>query len=210
MTETLPDTAHLITTEEDLEAVYGEPVEAALIKEIARLNAPYRRMIESAPFVAVASAGPGGLDCTPRGDPAPVVHFEDDRTLLLPDRRGNNRIDTLRNLVRDDRIALLFLIPGVGNTLRVNGRAAISIEPSLLERFRMQGKAPRSVIIVRVESVYFQCVKALHRSRLWDPSAWPDISALPSAGDMLKATDESLDAAAYDAAYPDRLKRTIY
>ncbi len=185
---------------------------AALTKEVNYLHPHYRAMIEASPFLAMATSGPGGLDVTPRGDPVgEFVVIEDDRTLLIPDRRGNNRVDSLRNLITDPRIALLFLIPGVGETLRVNGRAEISIDPALLARFPMQGKLPRSVIVVHVETVYFQCPKALVRSELWNPAKHIERKSLPSTGTIL--ADISKGAAGgeqYDREYPERLKQTIY
>jgi uncharacterized protein len=139
------------------------------------------------------------------------VRIINDRTLALPDRRGNNRIDSLRNIVRDPRVALLFLVPGVGETLRVNGRAVISAEPALLELFVVDGKAPRSVLLVTIDSVYFQCTKALVRSHLWDPSRHVERRRLPSAGDILTAiTKGDFDGTAYDRAEPERLKQTLY
>jgi PPOX class probable FMN-dependent enzyme len=203
--------SHLINDEATLAALYGEVSPAALTKEIDYLHPHYRAMIAASPFVVMATSGPGGLDVSPRGDPAGFVVIEDDRTLLIPDRRGNNRIDSLRNLIVDPRIALLFLIPGVGETLRVNGLAKISIDPAQLARFPMQGKLPRSVIVVRVESVYFQCPKALVRSELWNPAKQIERKSLPSTGTML--ADISSGAAGgeqYDREYPERLKATIY
>lgn len=203
---------HLITDEATLVALYGESSPAALTKETDYIHPHYRAMIEASPFLAMATSGPGGLDVTPRGDPVgQFVVIEDDRTLLIPDRRGNNRVDSLRNLITDPRIALLFLIPGVGETLRVNGRAEISVDPALLARFPMQGKLPRSVIVVHVETVYFQCPKALVRSELWNPAKHIPRKALPSTGTIL--ADISKGAAGgeeYDRAYPERLKQTIY
>jgi len=201
---------HLVTSEAELEALYGKPAGPAVIKEIPYISEHYRRFIEVSPFVVLATAGPEGLDCTPRGDPAGFVRVVDKNTVMLPDRRGNNRIDTLRNIVRDPRIALLFLIPGIGRTLRINGRAAISVDPELCASFTMEGKVPRSVIIVTAESVYTQCPKALVRSHLWDASRHLDESALPSSGTMMKALQAGFDADAYDREYPQRLKETIY
>ncbi|MBB4001948.1 MAG: pyridoxamine 5'-phosphate oxidase family protein [Aurantimonas endophytica] len=200
----------LLRTLADLEAVYGEPVRGSLMKEIDHLSPHYRAFVEHAPFVLVASAGPGGLDCSPRGDAPGFVTVADERTLLLPDRRGNNRVDTLRNVVEDPRVALLFLVPGVGETLRVNGTAEIDVDPELLASFAVQGKAPRSVLRVHVERVYFQCQKALARSRLWEPESRIERSQLPSTGEILAALDREVDAAAYDAAYPERMRQTIY
>jgi hypothetical protein len=201
---------NLVTSEAELDALYGQPAGAAVIKEIDHISEHYRSFIEASPFVVLATSGPEGLDCTPRGDPAGFVRVVDDRTVMLPDRRGNNRIDTLRNIVRDPRIALLFLIPGVGRTLRINGRAAISIDPDLCASFTMEGKVPRSVIIVTAESVYTQCPKALVRSRLWDPGRHRAESDLPSTGTIMKALQAGFDGASYDREYPQRLKETIY
>jgi uncharacterized protein len=195
----------------ELDAIYGAPSEAALIKVANRIVAPYRRMIEASPFFALATNGPHGLDCSPRGDAAGFVRVADEKTLLIPDRRGNNRIDSLKNIVQDPRVALLFLIPGVGETLRVRGRAAISVAPELLESFVMEGKPPRSVIAVAVEAVYFQCQKAIVRSDLWNPDKRLDRRTLPSAGQILAAMSENkVGGAAYDAAYPERMKTTLW
>ncbi len=194
----------------DLEALYGQPLATSLAKETDHLTAHYRAFVEASPFVLIASAGPEGLDCSLRGDPAGFVVVEDERTLLIPDRLGNNRTDTLRNIVRDPRVALIFLIPGVGETLRVNGRAEIDTAPALLERLAINGKPPRSVVRVHVETVYFQCQKALVRSKLWDPSRHVDRKSLPSTGEMLAARMADFDGAKYDADYPERLKQTIY
>jgi uncharacterized protein len=202
---------HTITTLEELDALYGTPVEAAIAKEVDYISEHYKTFIDKAPFVVVATVGPEGLDCSPRGDPAGFVRVRDAKTVLIPDRRGNNRVDGLRNLVRDPRISLLFLIPGIGNTLRINGRAEISTEPELCASFAMQGKAPKCVLVVTAERVYFQCPKALVRSRLWSQDAQVSRSELPSTGEMLEAlSNRAIDGAAYDAAYPQRLKETIY
>ncbi len=174
-----------ITTISELEAIYGVPAESSLSKEIDHIAPAYRALIEASPFVVLASSGPDGLDCSPRGDPAGFVCIADEKTLHIPDRRGNNRIDTLRNIITDPRISLLFLIPGVCETLRINGRAEILTAPDLLASFEMQGKAPRSVIAVTVGRIYFQCQKALRRSRLWDADTQVDRNTLPSAGDIL-------------------------
>jgi len=199
-----------ISTIEDLEALYGEPMPMALTKELDHISDHYRVFIEKAPFVALASAGPEGLDASPRGDPAPIVRVLDKRTVALPDRRGNGRIDTLRNIVRDGRVALLFLIPGIGETLRINGRAELTTDPELCASFEMQGKPPTSVAIIRVESCYYQCPKALVRSKLWDASTHIDRKELPSNGEMIQALNDGFDGEAYDKAYPQRIKDTIY
>ena len=216
MTDTLFDfdaiaPEHRISRPEQLDALYGEAVPASLKKEIDHINEHYRVFVEKSPFVVVATSGPGGLDCSPRGDPAGFVRVHDSRTLLLPDRRGNNRLDALRNLLEDPRISLLFLIPGIGQTLRVNGRAAILTDPALCATFEVNGKAPVSVLMVSVERVYFQCPKALIRSRLWQSDAQVAASELPSAGQILQAiTEGGFDGQAYDREYPERLKKTLY
>ena len=162
---------HLMTTDGAARsALRREDCRLAMVKEIDHISGGYRKLIEAAPFVAVATSGPEGLDCSPKGDAPGFVRILDDKTLAIPDRPGNNRIDGFRNIVRDPRIALLFLIPGVGETLRVNGRAAISIDPELMQSFAVNGKLPRCVLIVHIESIYFHCSKAIVRSKLWDPS----------------------------------------
>ncbi len=202
---------NLLTDAAALRALYGDPSEGAIAKEIDFVHPHYGAMIEASPFMVMATSGPDGLDVSPRGDPPGFVVVEDERTLLIPDRRGNNRADSLNNLIADPRIALLFLIPGVGETLRVNGRAEVSIDPALLERFPAQGKLPRSVIVVHVERVYFQCPKALVRSDLWNPAKHAERRSLPSTGTILAdITRGRLGGQEYDAAYPERLKATIY
>jgi uncharacterized protein len=202
---------HLVTSIEQLQALYGEPHGPALVKEIDHVNAPYRAFIEVAPFCAVATSGPGGLDCTPRGDPPGFVRVRDEKTLLIPDRRGNNRIDSLRNLIDDPRISLLFLIPGCGETIRVNGRAAISTDPELCKSFTFNGKVPRTVLVVTVDRCYFQCPKAIVRSKLWDPATQVDRKSLPTSGTILAGiSNGAIGGPEHDRAYPERLKATIY
>jgi hypothetical protein len=201
----------LLTDTTALRELYGQPSVGAIAKEIDYVHPHYRAMIEASPFMVMATSGPDGLDVSPRGDPAGFVVVEGERTLLIPDRRGNNRADSLNNLIADPRIALLFLIPGVGETLRVNGRAEISVDPAMLERFPAQGKLPRSVIVVHVERVYFQCPKALVRSDLWNPAKHVERRSLPSTGTILAGiTRGRLGGVEYDSAYPERLKATIY
>jgi PPOX class probable FMN-dependent enzyme len=203
---------NLIRDEAALAALYGESSAGAIAKEIDYIHPHYRSMIEASPFMVLATSGPEGLDCSPRGDPpGSFVQVPDEKTLLIPDRRGNNRIDSLRNIIRDDRVALLFLIPGVGETLRVNGRAAISVAPDLIGRFAFRGTLPRTVIVVRVESVYFQCPKALLRSELWNPEKHISRKALPSTGTILAdITAGTVGGEQYDREYPERLRATIY
>jgi uncharacterized protein len=199
-----------ITSIAELEALYGEINPISLRKELPQLTPEYRRMVEAAPFCAVATTGPGGLDCSPRGDSPGFVQVLDEQTVALPDRRGNNRLDTLRNIVVDPKIALLFMIPGVNETLRINGRAVLSVAPDLIGRFAVAGTLPKSVIVVSIDSVYFQCARALIRSGLWDPAARVDRLTLPTAGQMTKAADASFDASSYDAALGERQRATLY
>jgi hypothetical protein len=203
--------AHLLTTIEQLEDIYGKPMETAIAKEIDHINAAYRALIEASPFVTIATSGPEGLDCSPKGDPAGFVQVLDDRTLAIPDRPGNNRIDGFRNIVRDPRVALLFLIPGCGETLRINGRAAISIDPDLMACFAVNGKLPRSVMIVTVERAFFHCAKAVMRSKLWDPAHFVDRKQLPSAGAILAEVSAGrLGGARYDSEAPTRNAARLY
>jgi uncharacterized protein len=202
---------HQIDSVEALEALYGPPVDIALTKEIDYISDHYRAFIEASPFVALATVGPEGLDCSPRGDPAGFIRIHDEKTVLMPDRRGNNRTDTLHNIVRDPRVSLLFLIPGVNETLRINGRADIVTDPGLCSSFAMNGKLPASVLVINVDRVYYQCPKALVRSKLWDPDSQIPRASLPSNGEMLAAlAPDQIDAEAYEAAYPAKLKETIY
>lgn len=195
----------------DLEARYGEISPNAVIKELDHLTPEHCAYVEASPFVVVATSGPDGLDCSPRGDPAGFVRVLDERTLLLPDRRGNNRLDTLRNLVVDPRIGLLFLVPGVDVTLRVNGMAEISTDDELRAGFAMGDKLPATVIVVTTTAVYTQCPKALVRSHLWDAGRHRDPAELPSVGRIMeRITGGEIDGAALDAAYPERIRQTIY
>jgi PPOX class probable FMN-dependent enzyme len=202
---------HVVRDLDALERLYGTPAAPSIAKEVDYLHPCYQAFVEAAPFVALATSGPDGLDVSPRGDAAGFVEIVDDKTLLLPDRRGNQRIDSLRNILVDPRVALLFLIPGVGETLRVNGVAEISIDPALLERMAVDGKAPRSVLRIHVEKVFFQCSRALLRSRLWDSASHIDRTALPSAGSILGAlSGGEIDGGRYDSELVERLKSTIY
>ena len=201
----------MITTIAELEAIYGLPGETSTVKEVDHITPHYRTFIELSPFVALATSGPEGLDCSPRGDLAGFVRVHDETTLMLPDRLGNNRVDSLRNIVRDPRAALLFLIPGVGNTLRVNGRARLMTDADLLASFAVGGKPPRSVIVLSVQAVYFQCARALVRSDLWNPAKHADPKALPSAGQILAAlSQDRVGGEDYDSAWPERAKQTLW
>jgi PPOX class probable FMN-dependent enzyme len=204
----------IITTIDELEAIYGtlnDASEASIVKEIPYINEHYRAFIEASPFVSLATSGPEGLDCSPRGDAAGFVRVHDKRTLMLPDRRGNNRIDSLRNIVRDPRVGLLFLIPGSGNTLRVNGTAKLSVDPDLLASFEMEGKAPRTVAVVTVETVYFQCARAIIRSDLWNPAKHIDPKSLPTPGQILAGLSENkVGGEAYDREWPERARKSMW
>jgi PPOX class probable FMN-dependent enzyme len=200
-----------IATIEQLEALYGHPGETSLVKEIDRIIPQYAAFIEASPFVALATSGPEGLDCSPRGDLAGFVRIRDERTLLMPDRHGNNRADSLRNVVRDPRVGLLFLVPGSGTTLRVNGRAELSIDPQLCASFAVEGKAPRSVMVIAVERVYFQCARAIVRSELWNPDRRVDAKSLPTPGKILAALSaDRIGGETYDREWPERARKTMW
>jgi uncharacterized protein len=202
---------HRVTTLEALAALYGEPYGPAIVKEIDHINPHYRRFIEAAPFFALATCGSEGLDCSPRGDAPGFVRVADAKTLHIPDRRGNNRIDSLRNIISDPRVALLFLIPGVGETIRVIGRASISTDPALTQSFIVNDKTPRTVIVVAVERVFYQCTKAIVRSKLWDPAGHIDRKSLPSAGAILaEISGGKIGGPEHDRGQPQRIKETLY
>jgi uncharacterized protein len=204
--------AHLVTTMSELETLFSEkPYGPSLVKEIDHISPQYRALIEAAPFVVLATNGPDGLDCSPRGDPPGFVRVCDEHTLLIPDRRGNNRIDSMRNLVNDPRVALLFLIPGVGETMRVVGRTAISTDPEMCMSFTLHGKTPRCVLVVTVERAFYQCTKAIIRSKLWDPTTQVERATLPTPGKILaEITDGKMGGDEHDRAAPERIKQTIY
>jgi PPOX class probable FMN-dependent enzyme len=201
----------IITTLDELDALYGVPAEASTIKEVHRLTPHYRALIGASPFAVLATSGPEGLDCSPRGDMPGFIRVHDDSTLMLPDRRGNNRADSLRNIVRDPRVAMLFMIPGSETTLRVNGHAHLSTDPDLLQSFVMEGKSPRSVVVIGVESVYFQCGRALIRSDLWNPAKHVAADSLPTTGQILAAlSDNRVGGAEYDRTWCDRARQTLW
>jgi len=204
-----PD-AHVVDSEAKLAAIFGDVNENSIRKEVDHIPPVYRAMIEASPFVILATSNAKGIDISPRGDPSGFVVVEDERTLLIPERRGNNRVDSLRNLIADSRLGLLFLIPGVGETLRVAGRASFTTDPALLQRFRMGGRAPKGVLHVKVERAYFQCARALQRSKLWEAVVERN-PAVPSAGAILAALTESgFDGEQYDRELPARQRDTLY
>lgn len=205
------DDAHWVTSAEELAELYDPPTERAVHKQIDRLDEHCRAFIAASPFVLLSTCGPAGADCSPRGDPPGSVHVADDHTLLIPDRRGNNRLDSVRNILANAAVGLLFLVPGVGETLRVNGDARISRDPALRERFRERGKDPATVVVVRVREAFIQCSKALVRSRLWDPARQVPRAHLPSLGTVLAAhTGGRVDAAQYDREMEDTVRKTLY
>jgi PPOX class probable FMN-dependent enzyme len=207
----MKNSAHLVTSVEALETLYGQPNGASTVKEVDYLTPEYAALIAASPFATLATVGPEGLDCSPRGDRPGFVRIVDDRTLMLPDRRGNNRVDSLRNIVRDPRVALLFLIPGSGTTLRVNGRAVVSIDPDLLASFAVDDKAPRSVMVMTIETVFFQCARAVVRSALWDPKSRVDPDTLPTAGRMLAGLSAGAEGGqAYDDEWSERARKTLW
>ncbi|MBP1875418.1 PPOX class probable FMN-dependent enzyme [Ensifer adhaerens] len=200
----------IITTVEELSALYGGVSEASVAKVTKALTAEYRQMIEASPFAALATVGPEGLDCSPRGDDDCVVRIADDKTILMPDWRGNNRVDSLANIVRDPRVALMFLVPGSNTTMRINGTAAVSIDPALTGSFEVDGKNPRSVIVVTIGEVYFQCARALMRSQIWNPERFIDPATLPTPGALLKAAKADFDRETYDREWPERAAKTMW
>lgn len=200
----------VITSVEQLREIYNNPSEASLVKVTRTLTPEYRRMIEASPFVALATVGPEGLDCSPRGDLGGVIRVQDDATVLLPDWRGNNRVDSLENIVRDPRVALMFLIPGSTTVMRINGRAVVSVDPQLLQSFEMDGRHPRSVTVVTIVEVYFQCARAVMRAELWNPERFTESDNLPTPGQMLKAAKADFDQQTYDREWPERAKATMW
>ena len=200
---------NFLGTLDELHALYGVPGPASTRKEAPRITPEYRCIIEAAPFLALATSGPEGLDCSPRGDaPGQLVRILDETTLALPDRRGNDRIDSLRNIIRDPRVALMFLIPGSGNALRINGTARITADQALRDSFEMEGKLPRSIVIITIETMYFQCARALIRAKLWEPHEKPD---LPTPGQILAAmTAGEVGGARYDVEWPERAANSMW
>ncbi|NDU99405.1 pyridoxamine 5'-phosphate oxidase family protein [Pseudoroseicyclus tamaricis] len=191
-----------------LEALYGRPGEAALLKVTDHLTEEYRRWIAASRFTILSTVGPEGTDASPRGDDGPVVQVLDARTLALPDWRGNNRMDSLRNIVRDGRVSLMFLVPGSNNVIRVNGRAVLTDDPAMLARFDRAGTLPRTVTVITIAEVYSQCARALLRSRLW--TAGDESAGLPTVGEMLSGVKADFDGAAYDADWPGRAAKTMW
>jgi PPOX class probable FMN-dependent enzyme len=200
---------HTIGSLAQLEALLGPLSPASVYKEISHVHPLYQQMIKASPFAVLATVGGEELDVSPRGDPPGFVEVLGETTLLLPERRGNNRADSLRNIVADPRVALLFLIPGVGETLRVNGLASLSIAPDLLQRFKVNDKLPTCVIVIQVQTVFFQCARAMQRSGLWNPRPTAE-RPVPTPGTILSALSASFDGEAYDRELPERQRNTLY
>jgi PPOX class probable FMN-dependent enzyme len=201
----------IITTVEELGAIYAGGLTQASVAKVTNYLTPlYSQMIEASPFVALATVGPEGLDCSPRGDIGGVVRVVDDKTLHMPDWRGNNRVDSLSNIVRDPRLALMFLIPGSNTTMRINARGVVSNDEALLASFEMDGKNPRTVIVITIDEVYFQCARALMRSDLWNPEHFADAKSLPTPGLMLKAATDEFDHETYDREWAGRAVKTMW
>ncbi|MEL6644549.1 MAG: pyridoxamine 5'-phosphate oxidase family protein [Pseudomonadota bacterium] len=199
---------YTITSLETLEALYGAPAQMSLSKVMQRITPQYRKWIDHARFCILSTVGPEGTDASPRGDDGPVVRIVDDKTLWLPDWRGNNRTDSLRNIVRDRRVSLMFMVSGSNNVVRVNGQAVLSIATDVVQSFEQRGKHPRSVIVVTVDELYFQCAKALMRSGLW--SRGDDSEGLPTAGAFVREFEADFDAEGYDSGYADYAKPRMW
>ena len=200
--------AEHITDIAALEALYGAPGQASVIKVTHHLNNTYRTWIERSRFCVVSTVGPAGTDGSPRGDDGAVVKVVDSKTLLMPDWRGNNRLDTLRNIVADGRLSLMFMVPGSNNVIRVNGTAVVSVSGDLLGQFADKGRAPRSVIVITIAEVYSQCARALMRSATW--TSGDESAGLPTVGEMLAEVEDGFDGAAYDAAWAGRAAKTMW
>jgi PPOX class probable FMN-dependent enzyme len=201
----------MISTLAELEALYCTPNEASTVKVTAELTAHYEALIAASPFAIFATRGAHGLDCSPRGDRPGFMRVLDPKTIRFADRRGNNRIDSLRNVIHDAHVALLFLIPGSGTTLRVNGTATLSADPQLLASFAVEEKEPRIVVEISIHSVFFQCARAIVRSKLWDAATFVDPDSLPTPGDILAALSENrVGGEKYDAEWPERACATLW
>jgi uncharacterized protein len=197
-----------ITSIDDLEALYGQAVPAALTKVVHHMTPLYRQWINQSRFVVLSTVGPGGTDGTPRGDDGPVVRIMDAQTLWLPDWRGNNRIDSLRNIVEDGRVSLMFMVPGCKNVVRVNGRAVLTADTEITDQFEQNGKHPKSVIVITIGEMYFQCAKALMRSGLW--TSEDESSQVATAGQFIAEVKTGFDGEEYDRDYPEYAKGRMW
>lgn len=202
---------HTVTTADELAALYGAPHERVLKKELDHVDALGRAFIAGSPFLVLATGGAQGLDCSPKGDkPGFVAVSDDGKTLMIPDRRGNNRIDGLKNLIADPRVGIIFFAPGANETFRVNGRARISTDPTLKRRFAVDGKEPAVVMVVAVEQAFQHCPKALVRSNLWKAAQEGRPKGVPTLGAFAAARNPDMDGAAYDVEYTKRMPEELY
>ena len=198
-----------VTTLEELEALYGKPGEASLAKVARQMTPLYRQWIAASKFCILSTVGPDGTDGSPRGDEGPVVREVDSQTLALPDWRGNNRMDSLRNIVNDGRVSLLFMVPGSNNVVRVNGVARVSVEQEMLQSFMRKEGLPRSVVVVKIREIYSQCARALIRSGTW--SGADESAGLPSMGDILREmTQGEIDGEVYDKEWSGRAAKSMW
>jgi PPOX class probable FMN-dependent enzyme len=203
---------YLVNTIEEVEALYGAPLESAVKKQTANIVEPGRAFIEASPFLLMATSSDAGVDCSPKGDAPGFVHILDNQTLLIPDRIGNNRVDGIRNIISNSRVGIIFMIPGANVTYRVNGKARISIDPSFLDRFVVHKKRPRAVIVVEVEEAFHHCPKAFVRSKLWSEGAKGVPDGVPNSGTFAAYRDggDRAYAEKYEADYQERLKDRLY
>ncbi|OED50360.1 pyridoxamine 5'-phosphate oxidase family protein [Leisingera sp. S232] len=197
-----------LTRTEQLAEIYGAPVPQSLTKVASRLTPLYRQWIEASRFLILSTIGPEGTDASPRGDDGPVVHIADEHTLWLPDWRGNNRIDSLRNIVRDSRVSLMFMVHGCNNVVRVNGSAVLTADQDARAVFERKSILPATVTVITVQELYFQCAKALMRSRLWETGA--ERPAVPTAGQFLKEQEAAFEAETYDEGYAEYAKTRMW
>lgn len=201
----------IVTSIDELETIYGTPGAASLRKVADRITPQYRKWIEASSLCALATAGPEGLDASPRGDIGNVLYELDEKTVLIPDWRGNNRMDSLRNIVRDGRVAVMLMTAGSNNVTRINGRAVVSLDADLINRFDDRGTKPRSVIVIHIDEIYFQCARAVKRADIWNSETWPDLKGLPTAGQILEEmSNHEIDGSKYDHEWPNRAKDTMW
>ncbi|MEO9822955.1 MAG: pyridoxamine 5'-phosphate oxidase family protein [Paracoccaceae bacterium] len=191
-----------------LEALFDGAVPTSLTKVTKRMTPLYRQWIEASRFAVLSTVGPEGTDASPRGDDGPVVRIVDDQTVWMPDWRGNNRIDSLRNIVRDERVSLMFMVPGCTNVVRINGSASLTADQSVTESFEQNAKRPKVVIVITIGEMYFQCAKAILRSKLW--VSGDESAAVPTAGQFVRAVDQDFDAESYDSGYVENSKDRMW
>ena len=208
----LSEDQYIVSSPNDLRKLYGEPNQRSVLKVSDFLDENSRAFIKAAPFAVLATSdAAGNLDCSPRGDRSESAYVLDDKTLLLPDRPGNNRTDSLKNIIENPNVALLFFVPSVYETFRVNGTAKISTDPDLLKHFAVMGKTPKTVLIIRVREAFVHCSRALVRAELWKPEKHFSAQNVPTMGKILAANmDEGFDAEAYDRELPERVRKTLY